>query len=210
MILGLKTGCFAYKHLPNSVSFGEFLEVVWRFYQRIHFLSVQWQSISFQHTKGCYNEFGPRSTEIGCCSSLKFKHFLYSCTTSGNKLVFLYAKQPLGNYKKTYSQRKISHWVQRITPKYVIDLIGYLCDWNCNMPNMTWFLWRRSHRLSLEFCINMYLMEVSSTFWMTTSKAAFACLQIPIVKKTLLSNTNDNLGGLLQFFWKFMSKSENV
>ena len=33
------------------------------------------------------------------CSSFKFKHYLRPCTTSGMKVLILYANQPIENYR---------------------------------------------------------------------------------------------------------------
>ena len=67
------------------------------------------------HILGCQEllkEVGPQH-QIGC-SSLKFKHYLRSCITSGKLLLILYVQKPMENHKGPTPKIK-SHQVERIT-----------------------------------------------------------------------------------------------
>ena len=44
------------------------------------------------------------------CSSFRFKHYLQACTTSGENLLILYAKQPMEDHRGPTSNKK-SHMV---------------------------------------------------------------------------------------------------
>ena len=62
----------------------------------------------FRMPRGAH-ELGLNTPEIDC-SSFQFKHYLQACTTSGRKLLILYAKQPMEDHMGPNSNKK-SHMV---------------------------------------------------------------------------------------------------
>jgi hypothetical protein len=101
-------------HATSSMS-DKFLVHAWRQdggLNEEHSTSAYWGSTSFWHAKRCYNKFGPQCAKVDC-SSFKFKHYLWACATSGKKLLRLYAKQPMANYRGPASQKVTLN--QRIT-----------------------------------------------------------------------------------------------
>ena len=83
--------------------------------------SLYWFIEDQTYAKRFSNEFGPQGIIIDC-SSIKFKHYLQARTTSGSKMLILYAKQPIGKHRAPTPDEK-SHWVKRITP-ICISLLG--------------------------------------------------------------------------------------
>ena len=98
-----------------------------------HSILLYGGSNSFWHAKRCSHEFGPQWTEIGCSSS-KSNHCLQACTTSGNKLSMLYAKQPMENHRgPTPNESPIcSSWQWKFEVKsfWFINLLQIFQSWD--------------------------------------------------------------------------------
>ena len=92
-------GCFPYNSSRVRLVFGAGLEVVWRFEQMNRSLPVHWGQTRFGMPGSGQMSLAPRWTKIGC-SSVKFKHYLRACSTSGKRKFFMfYARQPIGNHR---------------------------------------------------------------------------------------------------------------
>lgn len=64
------------------------------------------ESNLFWHAKRCENKFDPQWTRLGLIFIQK-EHYLWAYTTSGNKLLILDVQQPMENFKRPSSTRKV-------------------------------------------------------------------------------------------------------